>query len=153
MLLQNEIPEAVNLAIASRAKAAGARVWLNAAPARPLGATLVDLLDLLIVNRVEAAFYDGPGDAPEVLTTLGAEGASFRDRHFPGNPVHVISTHGAGDMFVGALAAQVVGGAGIADAIGFAQAAAALHVASEPDARSALTPGDVKAFLAGQPSR
>ncbi len=32
VVLQNEIPEAINLAVAQRARAAGAQVWLNAAP-------------------------------------------------------------------------------------------------------------------------
>ncbi|MCV3272862.1 PfkB family carbohydrate kinase, partial [Roseobacter sinensis] len=34
VLLQNEIPEAVNLTVVRSAGAAGARVWLNAGPAR-----------------------------------------------------------------------------------------------------------------------
>jgi ribokinase len=40
----------------------------------------------------------------------------------------VISTHGAGDAFIGALAAEWARGAGLAQAAAFGQAAAALHV-------------------------
>ena len=57
VLLQNEIPEAVNTAVARMAREQGAQVWLNAAPARPLPQALADCLDLLIVNRVEAEAY------------------------------------------------------------------------------------------------
>lgn len=153
VVLQNEIPEAVNIAIAAKAKAAGAQVWLNAAPARALPDALVGAIDLLIVNRIEAAFY---GDiSPEVdrLTTLGAEGVSYRDIAYPAYTVEVISTHGAGDMFVGALAARVGQGCAIAEAIGFAQAAAAMHVASQLPARKRLGPDQVATFMGAQPRR
>jgi ribokinase len=153
VLLQNEIPEAVNLAVAQKSKAAGARVWLNAAPVRPVPEALMALVDLLIINRVEAAFYAQAGCRADTLITLGAEGVTFGGVHYPGYAVDVVSTHGAGEMFVGALAAQVDAGVDLARAIGFAQAAAALHVACDHDARAHLTPSRVAAFLAAQLSR
>jgi sugar/nucleoside kinase (ribokinase family) len=55
VVLQNELPSPVNEAVAAQAKRVGARVLLNAAPARPLAGGLADKLDLLVVNRVEAA--------------------------------------------------------------------------------------------------
>ncbi len=151
VVLQNEIPNEVNLAIARKANAAGAQVWLNAAPARECPHELLDLVDLLIVNRVEAAFYEGTATAK--LTTLGAEGVVFAGRPYQAWPVEVFSTHGAGDMFVGALAAQVGEGAAIEDAIPFAQAAAALHVASDLEDRKLLDVARVAAFLEGHTSR
>jgi ribokinase len=151
VLLQNEIPNAVNLAIAQKARAAGAQVWLNAAPARDCPAALLELVDLLIVNRVEAAFYEGA--AVQTLATLGAEGVIFRGQAFPAFPVTVVSTHGAGDMFVGALAAGVDRGASIEDAIPLAAGAAALHVASDLEARAQLDITRVRSFLADQESR
>jgi len=153
VVLQNEIPEGVNLGVAQKAKEIGAKVWLNAAPARPLPDALVAALDLLIVNRVEAEFYASILPAVDNLTTLGGEGVSYRGDHFPAHQVDVISTHGAGDMFVGALAAQVVRGSTMMSAIGFAQAAAALHVASRMEAREGLTQDRVCAFLAYHTSR
>ncbi len=148
VVLQNEIPEAVNLAVARKAQAAGAQVWLNAAPARALSTDLIAMLDLLIVNRIEAEFYGSTPDGPPILTTLGASGVSYQGRVYPGHNVNAISTHGAGDMFVGALAAQIVGGKSMEDAIGFAQAAAALHVSSSLADRASLTLDAVSAFLA-----
>ena len=59
LLLQNETGEEINMAAARRAHAAGVVVCLNAAPARPLGPELVDLVDVLIVNGVEAEMLSG----------------------------------------------------------------------------------------------
>lgn len=153
VLLQNEVPEGINLAVARKAKAAGAQVWLNAAPARPLPDDLVEAVDLLIVNRIESEFYTNAALSADTLTTLGASGVSYRGDHYPGSQVNVISTHGAGDMFVGALAAQAVRGNSIAEAIDFAQAAAALHVASDLGERQNLRPSDVVAAMTAQANR
>ena len=153
VLLQNEIPDDVNLAVALKAKASGAKVWLNAAPAREISNDLVEVIDLLIVNKVEAEFYAGAGFALNLLKTLGAEGVSYNGVQYSGFPVDVVSTHGAGDMFVGALASQVVCGANMVDAIKFAQAAAALHVSSQLDKRKKLNNQATTAFLATQNRR
>ncbi len=60
VVLQNEVPEAVNLAVA---EAAGdARVVLNAAPAREVDARLMARVDVLVVNRGEAAALAGVAD-------------------------------------------------------------------------------------------
>lgn len=145
VLLQNEVPAAVNLAVAQKAKAAGAQVWLNAAPVRTLPQAMIDMLDLLIVNRVEGAAY---GDLKvRRLETRGPDGARFQGGVYPAHAVTVVSTHGAGDAFVGALAAQVVRGADIAASIPFAQAAAALHVALPLPDRAGLSRDRVARFL------
>ncbi len=170
VLLQNEIPEPANLRIAEKAHAKGARIILNAAPARPADPRLLDLVDVLVVNRGEAESLSGrscptpqlAGQAAAaiadgrfaVLVTLGADGAVLQApgqagaRHFPAHPVDVVSTHGAGDMFVGALAARLATGTATAEAIGYAQAAAALHVASPVAERAAISPDTVAAFRA-----
>ena len=153
VLLQNEIPDDVNLAVALKAKASGAKVWLNAAPAREISNGLVEVIDLLIVNKVEAEFYAGAEFTLNLLKTLGAEGVSYNGVQYSGFPVDVVSTHGAGDMFVGALASQVVCGANMVDAIKFAQAAAALHVSSQLDKRKKLNNQATTAFLATQNRR
>lgn len=150
LLLQNEVPEAVNVAMARKAREVGIPVWWNAAPARTLRAEMLDLLDLIIVNRVESAYYGGlPGGVP-VLRTLGAEGVEFAGSSYPGFDVEVISTHGAGDMFVGALAARLDGGHGVDDAISFAQAAAALHVSTPLSGRGLIRPSRVEGFRTAQ---
>ena len=153
VILQNEIPGEVNLEVALKAKAIGAKVWLNAAPARKISNDLVEAIDLLIVNKVEAEFYARIGFAVNLLKTLGADGVSYKGVQYSGFPVDVVSTHGAGDMFVGALASQVVYGTNMAGAIKFAQAAAALHVSSQLDKRKKLNNQAVTTFLAAQDKR
>jgi ribokinase len=151
VLLQNEIPDAINIALARKASAVGARVWLNAAPARALPDPLVTLTDLLIVNRVEAAFYSDSTIPVDTLTTLGAEGVLYRGIRYPAPAVEVLSSHGAGDMFIGALAAHVSAGQTLERAIEKAQAAAAWYVSTDPAARG--TAEALAAFLEAQESR
>jgi|LNFM01.1.fsa_nt_gb ribokinase len=160
LLLQNEIPEAANLFLARRAASAGIRVILNAAPARATSPDLLRLTDLLIVNRGEAADLLGvteatlnPSDAARALTALGPKativtlgGDGLASDLFTQAPIpaHVISTHGAGDAFTGALAAEWARGASLEAAAHFAQAAASLHVATPPDARAAITEAAIR---------
>jgi ribokinase len=163
VVLQNEVPEAVNLAVA--AAAGDARVVLNAAPARELPAALMARVDVLIVNRGEAAALAGVAD-PEaaavalrtkgpgvVIVTLGGEGlVTASDAgvvRMAAPRVEVASTHGAGDAFTGALAARIAGGDSLGEALRFAQGAAALTVATHPERRGELTDGKVRAFLSG----
>ena len=146
LLLQNEIPEAVSLAAAKAAKAKGARIVLNAAPARKMSAEFLSLVDVLVVNRVEAAMLAGTSDmaaalaglhAPtrDVVLTRGGDGLMLmtRDggrRDIPALPVKLISSHGAGDCFCGALAARLAAGDGIEAACRFATEAAGKFVST-----------------------
>ena len=125
---------------------------LNAAPAVPGAEILFDLADILIVNQHELAFYLGLPHAPRdvegalaartlisraeqvVVVTLGALGAVAVRRdshvHVPAFPVVPLDTIGAGDCFVGTLAAalDLAGGPrmSVEDALPLANAAAAL---------------------------
>lgn len=165
IVLQNEVPEAVNLRVAQAARARGAQVVLNAAPARPLASDLRRLVDFLVVNAVEAADLLGLADLDDpasaaaalaaggssaVIVTLGAAGLVLCDgasaRH-PAFPVRAVSSHGAGDAFVGALAARLAAGDRLARAARFAQGAAALHVAAPVAARDRVTPDAVRQLI------
>jgi ribokinase len=165
LLLQSEIPEAANLEAARRARAAGLTVILNAAPARPVDAGLLAQVDLLVVNRVEAAALGGCDDpvaaarrlagrgVPRVIVTLGAAGLICRGAdgsgfEQPAPAADVVSTHGAGDVFLGALAARLDAGEALAEACAFAQAAAALHVSLPAGRRAGLTAARVRAAMA-----
>jgi ribokinase len=150
LILQNEVAEDVNLAVAHAASAIAATVILNAAPARAVSKELLALTDLLIVNRVEA---DMLVDEMEhfkgtIIETRGGEGAVVRrggkaERHVPSFPVAVISSHGAGDCFVGALAARLAMLEPFDAALDYASAAAALHVSIPVENRASVTPDDV----------
>lgn len=150
LLLQNEVPETLNLMAAQAARARGIPVMLNAAPARALGSDLAALVDVLVVNAVEAEMM---GTSPvtdlasaavaaetlatrysAVVVTAGAAGLSAwstLDEAFslPAEAVTVVSTHGAGDAFTGTLAATLAGKVSLQVACRAASKAAARHVA------------------------
>ncbi len=166
LLLQNEIDEQANAAAAGIAHGAGARVILNAAPARPMGA-MSGLIDVLVVNTVEAEMLgaDPVTDlataadaarqlsavAPTVIVTAGSAGvaaASAQGRwRLPAHPIDGPDAHGAGDVFVGALAARLADDAPLPDALRYANAAAALHVGTPEEQRAALGEAAVEALL------
>jgi ribokinase len=150
LILQNEIPHAANVAAARAAKSSGAQVVLNAAPARELGSDLLELIDVLIVNRIEAEAMCGhrvdsrtsarmamsklASKAKSVVITLGGEGVVVGSNEvIEVEPitVKVVSTHGAGDCFVGVLAAQLASGATLIEACRTANSRAAAFVSGK----------------------
>lgn len=156
LLLQNEVPDRANLAAATAVRAIGGKVILNAAPARAMPEHLAPLVDILIVNTVEAAALCGTAEPasiadalvaaktiartfPAAIVTAGGAGVAYADgsRHLTleARPVHVQSTHGAGDEFVGWLAANLVRGAPIEAALAAANDAAALLVGTPEHVR------------------
>jgi ribokinase len=145
------MPEAVNLAAAILAKQAGVPVCLNAAPYRPLADEFAQLVDILIVNAIEAEQFCGiPVDDPAsarcaaealsrrfatVVVTAGADGmAGVRRGHepvvVPAIPVRLVSTHGAGDVFVGSYAAALAADRPFQECLEAANRAAAIHVST-----------------------
>jgi ribokinase len=147
LVLQQEVPAEANATLIARARSLGARILLNAAPARALTRELLRQIDVLIVNESEAAALAatlGCPTLPEafasavtsqfaeltVIVTLGAAGVLCRVRgeslHIAAPDVNVVDTTGAGDAFVGALAAGLDSGAALADALRLAVAAGSL---------------------------
>ena len=147
IVLQLEIPlDAVARAVQTAARAQVA-VILNLAPIADVPAAVLAGTDVLVVNEHEAsallgASVEGASAAqrrgPELLgrgprsavITLGAAGAvavgeDGSAEHVPAPRVRAIDTTGAGDAFVGALAAELVAGRRLAEATGFAARAGA----------------------------
>jgi len=128
LVLQLEIPTALVRQAARLARKAGAFVILNAAPAPRQIDGLLDDVDLLIVNEQEiralADLTGNPGDHRElvnalppvlgtaIVCTAGAEGSfTVLDGqlvHVPAPEVTAKDTTGAGDTFVGYLAAALL---------------------------------------------
>ncbi len=136
LVAQLEVPLEVVEESVTTARSAGTRVVLNAAPWRPLPASVLDAVDVLVVNEHEAAaFGDALAGVPVVVRTLGPRGAEVRDASgtivVPGRVVPVVDTTGAGDTFVGALSARLAEGAALAEAAAFANAASSLAVETE----------------------
>ncbi len=146
MLLQNEVPEAVSLTAARHAHERGATIILNAAPARSMSTEFLNLVDVLVVNRVEAEMLSGtdhPANAlaalhspsRDVVLTRGGNGLMLMTRKgqrvdIPALPVRLVSSHGAGDCFCGALAARFATGDDIESACLFATEAAGKFVST-----------------------
>ncbi len=149
LVLQNEVPHHVNVSAARIASDHGATVVLNAAPARAIGSDLLDFVDVLVVNRVEAeamcnmAVSDRKSAAAampalassnrSVVITLGGEGLVVGAKdgslvEIAAMPVKVTSTHGAGDCFVGVLAAKLAANVPLIEACHIANACAATYV-------------------------
>jgi ribokinase len=158
LVLQNEIPEAVNEAATRLARRHGVTTILNAAPARPFETQLPDFIDILVVNAIEAEMLGGGnvGSLKEaskaaatlssrfkvVVVTAGGDGVASCERSgrqisLPSIPVVVASTHGAGDCFVGTLAARLAAGDTLNDALNTANREAA-RLVSTPESQRVL---------------
>jgi ribokinase len=150
LVLQNEIPELVNIAAATEASRRGVRTLLNAAPCRDLSPGFRELVDIFVVNSVEAEMMGADrvcdlhsaADAARrlatqfetVIVTAGSKGLAAwtpADEllQVPAEKVTAVSSHGAGDAFIGALSAMLARGAGLEAACRAASVAAARHVA------------------------
>jgi ribokinase len=127
LLLQGEVPIGASARAAGLARAAGARVVVNPAPVGADSNALVELADLVVVNRDEAASLDlKPSD--HVVMTLGAGGVLVRDTHVPAFEVEVVDPTGAGDAFCAALAVALAEGSDLVAAARFGAAAGACAV-------------------------
>lgn len=110
LLLQLEVPLAVNQAAAQIAFDCGVPVILNAAPAAPLPADFLTCVHTLIVNQHEFDALGRP-TVPRLIVTLGKHGAvcwdqdvtgAQRETRHPSYPIDPIDTTAAGDAFCAA---------------------------------------------------
>jgi len=173
VVLSLEIPHETAFHVATDAAAAGARVILNAAPATHLDAEVLAACDPLIVNEHEALEALGVGlDDPDaqdyprlaerlrsagarsVVITLGADGAVIADGEgidaVAAYRVTAVDTTGAGDAFVGAVAAELAAGATLRDAVRFATAVSAVSVQRLGAQASYADRAEIDAFIAAQ---
>lgn len=163
LVAQMEIPPEVVLRAVEVAASSGTRVLVNLAPTFEVPRALLEKLDPLVINEHEAAFLlgervegvDGALDAAprllalgpgSVVVTLGEAGAVFSGgesaQHLTAPKVEVVDTTGAGDAFVGALAARLAADAPLKDAVAYAVRAGAAAV-TEAGAQGALPTPDV----------
>ena len=169
---QFEIPLPAVGAFFERARAAGATTILNPAPAIEVKRELLDLVDILILNESElgllaktelddtddhARFIEAARslqtNADKIIcVTLGKRGvlALVNDEPLiiPGCSVRAVDTTGAGDCFVGAVAAQLARGNPIRDALDYANSAASICVQRMGAAPSMPTVAEVEAVIA-----
>ncbi len=129
VVLQLEIDLSAVRWAAERAHERGARVVLNIAPYADLPSSLLALADPIVANEHEALrLADSGAGAGSLLVTMGANGAVWDGQVVPAvevAPADVIDTTGAGDAFVGALAAALAAGASREEAMRAAAVAGA----------------------------
>ena len=165
LVAQMEVPMEVVERAAEVADAGGTRVLVNLAPPAEIPAALLEKLDPLVVNEHEAAFLlgervegvEGAKSAASMLlslgprsavVTLGASGAVFADDeaagYSPAPEVEVVDTTGAGDAFVGAVAARLAVGDPLKAAVTYAVRAGAAAVRAAGAQGSLPTPQTVE---------
>lgn len=168
---QFEIPLPTIAAFFQRARSAGATTLLNPAPAQKMPGELLSLVDILVLNETELGFLAGVelSDSDEaariidvarglqaredqtICITLGKRGvlalAASEEIAVPGRAVNAVDTTGAGDCFVGALAARLADGAALRAALAFANAAASISVQRMGAGPSMPTAAEVAAIL------
>ena len=175
VLLQLEVPPAVNRAVARWAREAGVPVMLNPAPATDLDDELLSLVSYLTPNEQEASVETGlPLGTDEngplredlqkiaaalrskgvenVIITLGGSGSAVVEadsiRYIPCVHMdHVADPTAAGDSFVGALSVGLAGGLSRENALAFASHTAAITVSRMGAMPSLPTLDEVLALL------
>ncbi len=172
VLLQMEVDPEQNWALAGRARNAGARVLLNAAPAGPVPESALRMLDFLIVNEIEAVMVAkaaglSPADHRDaaralrdrfgtaVVVTLGGNGALaiLDDAEWAIGclPIKPVDTTAAGDSFVGNFALAVASEMPVRDALQWASVAGGL-ACLRPGAQPSLpTAAEIASRLAELP--
>ncbi len=165
LLLQMEIPPETTVEVIARAREAGALIILNLAPALPLPLETLQQVDVLVVNEVEATWlmghlgldpatrdFDEPApldlavaiaapDGISVVVTKGERGldaisADGELISYTTPQVKARDTTGAGDCFVGVLAAGLDRELGFAESLWRAMLAATLSCTREGAAPS-----------------
>jgi ribokinase len=167
LVVQMEIPPEVVRRAVEVASANETRALVNLAPPFEVPQALLEKLDPLVLNEHEAAFLlgervegvDGALSAASelsdlgprsVVVTVGEEGAVFANgasaEHLTAPRVEVVDTTGAGDAFVGALAARLADDAPLEDAVAYAVRAGAAAVTKEGAQGALPTPDVVEAL-------
>lgn len=138
----------------------GAYTILNPSPVKNLSKKTYSHVDLLVANEVEANLLGeievcDPLSAKRcseaiiskynisaAIVTLGAQGSILTTReqtiHFPSYKVDVIDTQGAGDAFVGSLAATLSRTTDLVQSVSFANRVAALSVTKDGSTQKSL---------------
>lgn len=172
LLLQLEVPLEAVVAAARLAHERGLTIVLDPAPAQELPAELYTLVDIITPNEVEAGQLVGvsiknPNDAAgaarmllslgvkTVMVKMGALGVLYAQAESepilaPAFEVQAVDTVAAGDAFNGGLAAALVEGKSLPEAVRWGAAAGALSATKMGAQPSMPTRAEFDAFLTAQ---
>ena len=142
LVAQYEIPPESVVAFFAHGRDVGATCVLNPAPAAPAPAGLLALVDVLVVNETELATLSGTSiTAGSPVAVVAGALRALREQGLAGTAaavvtrgaqgaveVRAVDATGAGDCFVGWLAARLAAGSPVEPALEQANAAAALCV-------------------------
>jgi ribokinase len=149
VLLQLEIPLSTVSAVINEANRRGIPVILNPAPATELDDELLNKVNILTPNEIEASMLSGIAvtdldsaksacsqlqnkGVETVILTMGSKGALIYTNlefiHITAPEVHALDTTAAGDVFNGALASAISHGRSMTEAVEFACKAASISV-------------------------
>ena len=157
VVLQLETPMDTVVHAIKLARSLGKTVVLNPAPAASLPQGVLELVDYLIPNEIEAAMLAGVSPegadaqalaaalqklgSDNVIITLGSKGVHAAlyggDFTFPAEVVQAVDTTAAGDTFIGGFVAGLASGMDEAEAIQQGQRAAAWSV-TKPGAQTSI---------------
>lgn len=157
VVLQLETPMATVVHAIKLARSLGKTVVLNPAPAASLPDGVLELVDYLIPNEIEAAMLAGVSPqgadvqalaaalqklgSDNVIITLGSKGVHAAlyggDFTFPAEVVQAVDTTAAGDTFIGGFVAGLASGMDEAESIQQGQRAAAWSV-TKPGAQTSI---------------
>ncbi len=172
LMLQLEIPVETSIHAAEIARANGAVVVFNPAPARPLPDVIYKLASVITPNEVEAGQLSGAATGDDagaraaakrlremgverVILTLGARGALMfgpeGETEAPAYKVKVVDPTAAGDAFCAGLAVAMARGASPVEAVKYANAAGALAVTVLGAEPSMPRAEQVEKLLRGEP--
>jgi ribokinase len=144
VLGQHEVPDQALETAYRLARQAGATTILNPAPAHPIPASLLGLVDIVVPNEHEYPLLGDVSSVGCLVVTEGEQGCRLvregQSTRIPSFAVEAVDTVAAGDAFCGALAAALAQGEPLETALLRASAAGALAtlthgaVPSLPDA-------------------
>jgi ribokinase len=165
LMVQLEAPMEATIAALRIAREEGLMTLLNTAPAKTLPEEIWPLCDIVCPNEPELQTLTGmpTGDDDEVtaaarelikrgaktvLVTLGSRGCALFEGDAAGKfvattKVKPVDTTGAGDSFLGALAAKIVIGQSLEEAMPFANKVASVSVTREGTQKSFPSASDL----------
>ncbi len=128
LLINNEVPESVNVKASKIAKENNVKIIMNPAPARAICSYLLENVTLFTPNEFEASVLE---NKQNLIVTLGSKGCLIKDTQESVPAVFVdtvVDTTGAGDTFNGTLAAFLGAGHSMKESVYAANVAAGISV-------------------------